>query len=117
GLRTSGSVNLLGTGRDRLPDFVVLADKDTDLPNQLELLGIRVFNSSETIALSDDKIASYQSLALNHLPVPKTVIAPKSFHKTTKNPIDDYQEAINILGFPMIIKEAFGSFGEQVHLV
>jgi len=117
GLLTSGSVNLLGTGRDRLPDFVVFADKDTYLAKQLELLGIRVFNSSETIALSDDKIASYQSLALNHLPVPKTVIAPKSFHKTTKNPIDDYQEAINILGFPMIVKEAFGSFGEQVHLV
>ncbi|WP_010531131.1 ATP-grasp domain-containing protein [Lentibacillus jeotgali] len=117
GLLSSESINLLGAGRDNLPDFVVFADKDIYLAKQLELLGIRVFNSSETIAASDDKIASYQLMASNHLPVPKTVIAPKSFHRTTVNPIGDYQEAIDILGFPMIVKEAFGSFGEQVHLV
>ncbi|GGJ84164.1 alpha-L-glutamate ligase [Lentibacillus kapialis] len=117
GLLTTESIHLLGIGSDKLPDFVVFADKDIYLAKQLELLGIPVFNSSETIAISDDKIASYQLLALNQLPVPKTVVAPKSFHKTVENPIDDYHKAIDALGFPMIVKEAFGSFGEQVHLV
>lgn len=117
GLLDSGSLHLLGTEKVKWPDFVVFADKDIYLAKQLELLGIPVFNSSETIAVSDDKIASYQLMASNHLPVPKTVIAPKAFHRTADNLIDDYHEAMDVLGFPMIVKEAFGSFGEQVYLV
>ncbi|TFJ93982.1 ATP-grasp domain-containing protein [Lentibacillus salicampi] len=117
GLLATDSIQLLSDAQVRKPDFVVFADKDIHLAKQLELLGIRVFNRSEAIAVSDDKIASYQLLASNHLPVPETVIAPKAFHSTPENPIDDYHEAIRILGFPMIVKEAFGSFGEQVYLI
>ncbi|WP_188453503.1 ATP-grasp domain-containing protein [Virgibacillus oceani] len=100
-----------------LPDFVIFTDKDIYLARQLESLGIRVFNSSKAIEVSDDKIATYQALAEQHLPIPKTIIAPKIFPSTTVIDHTFTQHAIKKLGFPMVLKEAFGSFGEQVYLV
>ncbi|NBJ68669.1 ATP-grasp domain-containing protein [Roseburia sp. 1XD42-34] len=99
-----------------LPNYVVFTDKDIYLARQLELLGIRVFNSSEAIRISDDKIATYQKLAMAKIPIPDTIIYPKTFApQQVKHRI--LNEAIDKLGFPMIVKEAFGSFGEQVYLV
>lgn len=99
-----------------LPDFVVFTDKDIYLAKQLELLGISVFNSSEAIRISDDKILTYQQLATAKLPIPKTIIYPKTFtSQQLKHGV--MQAAIHRLGFPMIVKEAFGSFGEQVYLI
>ncbi|SFA68882.1 gamma-F420-2:alpha-L-glutamate ligase [Lentibacillus halodurans] len=117
GLLTSESMDLVRSSITKKPDFVVFADKDIYLAKQLEILGFRVFNSADAIAASDDKIASYQLLASNHLPIPKTIIAPKAFYNTQDDHINDYHSAIEILGFPMIVKEAFGSFGEQVYLI
>jgi ribosomal protein S6--L-glutamate ligase/gamma-F420-2:alpha-L-glutamate ligase len=99
-----------------LPDYVVFADKDIYLANQLELLGVRVFNNARAIGVSDDKIATYQCLAQHNLPIPKTIIAPKIF---SSGHIDEeiLWLAVKRLGFPMILKEAFGSFGEQVYLI
>jgi RimK family alpha-L-glutamate ligase len=99
-----------------LPDYVVFTDKDIYLAKQLELLGIPVFNQSEAIRISDDKIATYQKLAAVNLPIPRTIIYPKTFFATeVKKTI--IQSAVEAFGFPMIVKEAFGSFGEQVYLV
>lgn len=99
-----------------LPDYVFFADKDIYLARQLELLGVHVFNSARAIEISDDKIATYQLLAQQHLPIPKTIIAPKIFSTGSIN-TETIQLAIKQLGFPMIVKEAFGSFGEQVYYV
>lgn len=100
----------------KLPDYVVFTDKDIYLARQLEYLGLPVFNSADAIATSDDKIATYQRLAQLGIPIPKTVIAPKIFIEGT---LDEavINQAIDQLRFPMIVKEAFGSFGEQVYLV
>lgn len=114
---TENSLEIIRNSTVELPDFVVFTDKDIYLARQLELMGVRVFNSARTIEISDDKIATYQTLAAHNLPIPKTITAPKMFAgSATFNP-DDYKEAITKLGYPMIIKEAFGSFGEQVYLV
>ncbi|MGM8364718.1 ATP-grasp domain-containing protein [Virgibacillus sp. W0181] len=99
------------------PDYIVFADKDIYLAKQLELMGIPVFNSSETIATSDDKIATYQALVKNGLPVPSTIIAPKTYYATNRVDPQMIDFAIKTFGFPMIVKEAFGSFGEQVYLI
>ncbi len=121
-IKNNERVSLLSTaGLDILPekevpDYIVFTDKDIYLAKQLEYLGIPVFNSSTAIAISDDKIATYQALARLKLPIPKTIIAPKIFNEgsfTEKM----MEQAIHALGFPMIIKEAFGSFGEQVYLI
>lgn len=100
-----------------LPDFVIFADKDIYLAKQLELLGVRVFNRAEAIATSDDKIATYQRLAQLQLPIPKTIVAPKSFTNEIHTDFYQIDHIIETLGLPMIVKEAFGSFGEQVYLV
>ncbi|WP_077327236.1 ATP-grasp domain-containing protein [Virgibacillus siamensis] len=114
---TETSLDLLRNNGMGLPDFAVFTDKDIYLARQLEFLGVQVFNSARTIEISDDKIASYQALAFHGLPIPRTVAAPKMFASSPSFNPDDYQAAIDKFGFPMIIKEAFGSFGEQVYLV
>jgi ribosomal protein S6--L-glutamate ligase/gamma-F420-2:alpha-L-glutamate ligase len=113
-LLSSSALDVLPV-KDR-PDYVIFLDKDIYLAKQLEYLGIPVYNSADAIATSDDKIATYQKLSHQKLSIPKTLIAPKIFHTGRFNEaiID---EAIAELGMPMIIKEAFGSFGEQVYLI
>lgn len=113
---TSNQLGLLRQPTEKLPDYVVFADKDIYLAKQLELLGVRVFNCARAIEVSDDKITSYQLLSQQNLPIPKTVIAPK-FFSTGQLDLGTIQLAIDKLGFPMILKEAFGSFGEQVYLI
>ncbi len=61
----------------KLPDFAFFIDKDIYLARQLERLGVRVFNSSKAIEISDDKIYTYQMLEKQQLPIPNTIIAPK----------------------------------------
>lgn len=113
-LLTSSSLNLLP--ETSLPDYCIFTDKDIYLARQLELLGIPVFNSAKTIEISDDKILTYQQLAIHSLPIPDTIIAPKIFAEgNLDKPV--IESIIERLGFPMIMKEAFGSFGEQVYLI
>lgn len=107
----------LTTVPSELPDYVVFTDKDLYLARQLELLGVPVFNSSAAITTSDDKIKTYQLLAKAKVPIPKTIFAPKTFglpHAFDASYIDRIKETF---GFPLIIKEAYGSFGEQVYLI
>jgi gamma-F420-2:alpha-L-glutamate ligase len=112
-----GSANGLLKEAEDMPDFVVFSDKDIPLAQQLETLGIPLFNSSKSIALCDNKILMYQALAAAGIAIPKTVIAPKIFPGTLPVQLDTFEPVIAELGFPMIVKEAFGSFGEQVYLI
>lgn len=98
-------------------DYIIFTDKDIYLAHQLEAMGHRLFNSAFSTDISDDKIKSYQKLASVKLPIPNTLIAPKNFIKPIENSQSFIDKAINQFGFPFVIKEAFGSFGEQVYLV
>jgi len=115
-LLTGNQLDILQVNPQKLPDFAVFADKDIYLARQLEFLGIRVFNRANTIRISDDKIESYQYLAAKNLSIPKTILAPKIF---LNGDIDTFllQQVTKQLGLPLIIKEAYGSFGEQVYLI
>lgn len=94
-------------------DFVLFWDKDINLAERLEKEGLPVFNSSQSIALCDDKARTY--IALDGIvPQPKTIIAPKCFFKADMS--EFVANAVDILGLPLVFKECFGSFGEQVHL-
>nr|WP_317843073.1 RimK family alpha-L-glutamate ligase [Ornithinibacillus gellani] len=110
-------LGILDIPEQKLPDFVIFTDKDIYLAKQLELLGIRVFNGAEAIAISDDKIATYQMLAAHGLAIPKTIIAPKEFNTGGSVPPHYLYGVAETLHFPLVIKEAFGSFGEQVYLI
>lgn len=99
--------------QDAEADFVLFWDKDINLARRLEKEGIPVFNSSKSIALCDDKAKTY--IELNGIvKQPKTLIAPKCYFCVDMGAFVD--SAIEILGLPLVFKECFGSFGEQVHL-
>ncbi len=94
-------------------DFVLFWDKDVNLARRLERKGLPVFNSSDSIALCDDKARTYIELQ-GIVPQPKTLIAPKCYFKTDMS--EFVENAVCVLGLPLVFKECFGSFGEQVYL-
>lgn len=94
-------------------DFVLFWDKDINLAKRLELEGQSVFNSAESIELCDDKAKTYLAL-FDTVKQPQTLIAPKCFFKSDMTGFAE--KAVGILGLPLVFKECFGSFGEQVYL-
>ena len=98
------------------PDFAIFWDKDTVLAQKIESQGIPTFNSSTAIALCDNKICTAIALTEHHVPHPRTIVAPKTFEGVGYNDDKFLKIAGDVLGFPLIVKEAYGSFGQQVYL-
>lgn len=98
------------------PDFVLFWDKDVRLARLLEAEGFKVFNSADAIEICDDKALTFINLKNTDINMPKTFSAPMTFDKEYK----DYTFVLQVegsLGYPFVIKENKGSFGEQVYLV
>lgn len=98
------------------PDFILFWDKDVRLATYLEQLGYPVFNSSQAIATCDDKSLTHLTLMKAGIPMPRTILAPKTFDNIGYTNMDFLMEVAERLGFPMVVKECFGSFGQQVYL-
>ena len=96
-------------------DFVVFWDKDVRLAENLELCGYPVFNSSECIRICDDKSLTHMALASEGVRSIPTVPLPLAFSPYTGFGFAEGLE--DALGYPMVLKDCYGSFGEQVHLV
>ena len=108
-------VGELSSGFENLPDFALFWDKDVYLAKRLEESGVRLFNSARAVEICDNKILT--ALTLNgKVKTPKTIIAPKTFERVNYNDKNFLKKSTEILGFPLIIKEAYGSFGHQVYL-
>lgn len=97
------------------PDFVLFWDKDIYFAQKLEREGLRLFNSARAIELCDNKCLTALTLS-GAVPTPRTVMAPKTFEGVGYTKRDFLSKAFDLLGSPLIIKEAFGSFGSQVYL-
>ncbi len=98
------------------PDFVLFWDKDYPLAKRLEQLGLRLFNTADSMRACDDKMLT--ALALHgKVATPKTLFAPKTFEGVGYTNLSFLDEAERRLSYPMVVKEAFGSFGRQVYLV
>lgn len=108
----NGEVTLLN--QEPFPDFVVFLDKDIYLAKKLEEMGIKVFNSSESIRVCDNKIETMDLLNKAGIPIPNTVVAPLAFAQSGDMSYEE--QIVKTLGLPCVIKEAYGSFGEQVYL-
>lgn len=110
-------IKLLNENKYEKPDFVLFWNKDVKLAQFIENLGIKVYNSSESIRLCDDKALTYIALNFAKIKQPKTFFSPLLYYNdlTEDNEILDY--IINELKFPLIIKECSGSFGNQVTLL
>ena len=98
---------------DPAPDAILFFDKDVRLARALEKT-CPLFNPAEAIALADDKISTFESLS-GALPMIDTIPAP--FHYRPQMPKDEFLSYVEArFGYPMVIKAAKGSFGEQVYL-
>lgn len=97
----------------QLPDFVLpRMGAGTNyfglaLIRHLERLGVRTFNSSQSIDTVKDKLYTQQILAEHNLPVPKTMLIRS---KVDVNLVEKH------LGFPMVVKTISGSQGSGVFL-
>lgn len=99
------------------PDFVLFWDKDIRLARLLEGMGLRLFNCADAIEACDDKSLTYIRLRNHDIKMPKTLPAPKIYKPVNWEETDFIEKALEMFSFPIIIKESFGSFGEQVSMV
>jgi len=97
-------------------DFALFYDKDIRLAQQLEAQGVRVFNSAAAIAVCDDKTLTYLALKAAGIPQPESILCPMTFPGVGYGDMRFVEEAADLLGFPLVIKEGCGSFGQQVYL-
>ncbi|ARD47051.1 RimK family alpha-L-glutamate ligase [Sporosarcina sp. P33] len=102
---------------ENTPDFVVFLDKDTLLAQYIKQAGIPVFNDPEVIETCDNKAKQYLELAKHGVAMPKTIIAPKVYPNFTIADSGYYEQVLETLGLPLIIKEGHGSFGMKVYLI
>lgn len=79
------------------------------LIEQMELMGVRLFNSYESILKTKNKIKTMQILDHYGIPIPKTVVVHR--------PQDLKQAVKSVGGFPVIVKTPTGSFGAGVTII
>ena len=98
-------------------DAILFYDKDIYLAKHFENMGKKVYNSSSAILNCDNKALTCLCLEKDNLPMPKTSIIPLLFYYD-KNYLNSYIDSlIEKLKLPIICKEWFGSWGEQVYLL
>lgn len=100
-----------------IPDFAILLDKDILLGYFLKSHGVPVYNDPAVIDLCDNKATQYVQLAAQGLPMPRTIIAPKVYPNFSIMDSGYFEQVIDRLTLPMIIKEGHGSFGMKVYLI
>ena len=98
-------------------DFAVYLDKDKYLGRMLEKTGMRLFNFAKAVETCDDKLLTYLALEKSGLRLAKTIPSSLCYTKgATPNEFFLEKVAEN-LGFPLVAKKSFGSFGAGVQLV
>ncbi len=100
---------------EALPPFAIFWDKDVRLAKTLEAAGMKLFNSAGSIELCDDKSLTHIAL-MNRVPQPKTVLIPLTFPRVGYTDCAFLEKIADYLGFPLVIKQCFGSFGAGVYL-
>ncbi len=116
-IKTASDISLeVNKKIDEKVDFIIFWDKDIYLAQRLEKQGYKLFNSAKAVELCDNKILMYQALATSNIRIPRTFIAPKTFEGLNYSKRDFVNDVIKQIGLPLVIKEAYGSFGEQVYL-
>lgn len=108
-------------------DFVIYWDKDISYGKQLsdfaDRQGIPVFNKIDAIAACDDKCETYLRLAAwnqshteEKVKLLPTIVSPMTYANIGYTKSDFLDTVEKRLGYPMVVKECFGSFGMQVYL-
>jgi len=87
------------------PNFIEEPSLHFYVVNTLIEKGYRVLNGKQSFAIAKNKIEQLRVFQKNKLPYPKSYI--------TKNP-DSALEAAKQIGFPVVIKVAFGTIGKGI---
>lgn len=98
-------------------DFAVYLDKDKYLGRILEKAGMRLFNSSEAVERCDDKMLTYLALSDSGIEIPESVSAPLCYTPGVHPDESFLSRTAAKLGFPLVAKKSFGSFGKDVRLI
>lgn len=96
-------------------DFCIYLDKDKYVSEMLEKSGLRLFNSSAAIRACDDKMMTSICLAGHGIPLPETMPGLLCYDddNTIREKTLDMIESR--LGYPLIVKESYGSLGKGVY--
>jgi ribosomal protein S6--L-glutamate ligase len=89
----------------------VLRDVDLSIAliEQMEMAGLALFNKYDSILKAKNKIKTVQILDHYGIPIPKTVVLQR---------LDDVAQAAKLVGgFPVIVKNPFGSYGNGVTIM
>lgn len=97
-------------------DTVVFWDKDTRLARAMEAVGARLYNSARAVEVCDDKLRTHEALARAGVPMPRTLAAPMTYVEMSEEGCAEFWRQAKTLGFPLVVKECFGSLGGQVYL-
>lgn len=108
-------------------DFVLFWDKDIPLGKEITRYGadrnIPVFNSVDSIAACDDKWETYHRISSYNnrnpqraVPILPTICAPMTYSNVGYPDLGFLDQIQEKLSYPMVVKECFGSFGQQVYL-
>ncbi len=108
-----------GEIRSTLPKdyaFGIYLDKDKYRSQMLEKTGLRLFNRHEAILDCDDKMLTYLRLLSQGIPLVKTVAGLLCYEPTEPIRLDFVEGIERELGYPVVVKESFGSLGKNVFL-
>lgn len=97
-------------------DFVIYYDKDKYVAAAAEKAGIRLYNRAEAIALADDKFSTLLCLTDRGINVPRTLPGLMCYREEAKvgdSLLDKVEEEF---GYPVVVKESYGSLGRGVRL-
>ena len=97
-------------------DFCVYLDKDKYLSRILEGAGMRLFNPAQAIECCDDKMTTYLCLQNAGVKIPETISAPLCYTANSQ-PKTSFLDEVETLGYPLVAKKSYGSFGAGVSLV
>lgn len=96
-------------------DYILYLDKDRYVAEMLEKAGFRLYNSSDAIVSCDDKMLTHIMLSNHGIKMPSTISSTLCYHDDGNR--DYLKDVEKQLGFPLIVKENYGSLGRQVYLV
>lgn len=105
------------TSFKRKYDFFIYLNKDKYISALLERDGCKVFNKAEPIATCDDKFLTFIMLSNLNIPMPKTLGGLLSFSRTDKLKTESVKKIEKELGYPLVVKSSYGSFGSGVFLI
>ena len=96
--------------------FCVYLDKDRYVLEALERSGLPVFNRFSAVEACDDKMVTYLRLAGHGIRMPKTLPGLLCYDPGEPVRKGTAEAAAESLGYPVVVKECYGSMGRGVHI-